>query len=35
VKSLAMLNHVKPGDKVKFIAGKLESAFTLVKLENV
>jgi Cu(I)/Ag(I) efflux system protein CusF len=35
VKSPAMLDQVKPGDKVKFIAEKLEGAFTLVKLENV
>ncbi|MDB5841662.1 MAG: transporter [Herminiimonas sp.] len=34
-KDPAMLDRVKAGDKVKFIAEKVGGAFTLVQLENV
>jgi Cu/Ag efflux protein CusF len=30
-----MLDQVKAGDKVKFVAEKVGGAFTLVQLENV
>lgn len=30
----AMLNQVKPGDKVRFVAGKVAGAFTVLQLEN-
>ena len=35
VKDLAMLDEVKPGDKVKFDADKVGGAFLLTKLERV
>ncbi len=35
VKDPAMLDQVKAGDKVRFVAEKVEGAFTLVQLENV
>lgn len=35
VKDPAMLDQVKAGDKVKFVAQKVGSALTVVKLENV
>lgn len=31
----AMLDQVKAGDKVKFVAEKVDGAMTIVKLENV
>ena len=31
----AMLDQVKAGDKVKFVAEKVDGAMTVVKLENV
>lgn len=34
VKAPAMLDQVKAGDKVNFVAEKIGGAFTLVKLEN-
>lgn len=35
VKDPAMLDQVKAGDKIKFVAQKVEGAMTVVKLENV
>lgn len=35
VKDPAMLDQVKAGDKVKFVAQKIEGAMTVVQLENV
>ena len=35
VKDTAMLEQVKAGDKIRFIPGKVNGAFTVMKLENV
>lgn len=35
VKDPAMLDQVKAGDKIQFIADKVAGAFTVIKLENV
>lgn len=35
VKDNAMLDQVKAGDKVKFVAEKVNGAFTVVQLQNV
>jgi Cu/Ag efflux protein CusF len=35
VKDPAMLEQVKPGDKVRFVAEKVGGAFTLVQMDNV
>jgi Cu/Ag efflux protein CusF len=35
VKDPAMLDKVKPGDKVKFLAEKVGSAFTVMQIEPV
>ncbi|MNR76047.1 Cation efflux system protein CusF precursor [compost metagenome] len=35
VKDLAMLEQVKEGDKVRFIADRVQGAFTVIKLEPV
>jgi len=35
VKDPAMLDKVKPGDKVKFLAEKVGSAFTVMRIEPV
>ncbi|MDB5764279.1 MAG: copper-binding protein [Herminiimonas sp.] len=35
VKDATMLDQVKPGDKVRFVADKVAGAFTVIQLENV
>ena len=34
VKDRAMLDQVKSGDKVKFVAEKIDGAFTVTRIEN-
>lgn len=35
VKDVAMLDQVKPGDRIKFLAEKINGALTVTRLENV